>query len=197
MRSRLIALLAVAAVVFGVVVAGAAVALSRSPAPKPAASETPLPPDADYAVALSGDALLRGEAGPHQLPCRIGDIRRSATTLAVADGVVGLITIRGRGCSLDISPIRLRLLGANGAPLAVGRSAGNPVNAAFSVRPDIAEGFGSVRVGFAWSGSDIHCGPPPASVEIQLYDQPFVIPLTGPAPRCVIGLTSALIPGSA
>ena len=193
MQRRLKALLAAGVALAVVVGAGVVVALTDdSPASSPAAAVV-MTPDRNFAAAGPGDPLSRGGAGPRQLPCRVAQISTSAVTTRSADGVVGVITIIGRGCSLDVSPVKLRLLSAHGTPLAVGDSLGNPINPIFATRPDIPEGYGSIRIGFAWNGS--YCGPAAATVELNLYGQPFPIALRGPSPGCVVGLTSSLVAG--
>ena len=193
MQRRLEALLGAAALMTVVVVSGVVVALTdTSPASSPVA-EAVSTPDRNFAAAIPGDPLSRGGAGLRQPACRVSQITTSAVTTRSADGVVGVITIIGRGCSLDVSPLKLRLLSALGTRLAVGDSFGNPINPTFSTRPDIPEGYGSIRIGFAWNGS--YCGPPAAEIELDLYGQPFPIALKGPSPPCIVGLTSSLAPG--
>lgn len=193
MRRPLFALIATLIAAAGIVGGGVAVALGNESGSIPSASPPRLQPDRNFAVAAPGNLVLRGGYAPYVLPCGATQIQASAVTRRSAEGVVGVISIHGRGCGLQISPIRLRLLGSNGRPLLVGQAPGNPVNAAFSVRPDIVEGGGSASLGFAWIG--FYCGPAPTSVEIRLFGEPFQIPLSGPIPTCTLGLTSALVPG--
>ena len=147
MRRPLFALIATLIAAAGIVGGGVAVALGNESGSIPSASPPRLQPDRNFAVAAPGNLVLRGGYAPYVLPCGATQIRASAVTRRSAEGVVGVISIHGRGCGLQISPIRLRLLGSNGRPLLVGQAAGNPVNAAFSVRPDIVEGgrFGKPR----------------------------------------------------
>jgi hypothetical protein len=118
------------------------------------------------------------------------------TTRASGDGVLGLITLRGKGCTIETEPATIRLLGAGGQVLPIHRSAGNPTNPAGSKRPDIAEYSGNVLMGFAWTGS--YCGPSATSVQVSVATYTLRIPLRGAVPSCQKGQGSQgseLIPG--
>ena len=117
----------------------------------------------------------------------------SASLTRAVDGVLGLISVTGRHCSLSVDVTGIRLLGAGGRGLAVPAGTGDTVNMAGSLGSDYAQAAGSVRVGFAWTGS--YCGPPARSVQIPALPAVLRIPLTGTAPSCQKMSDSRLISG--
>ena len=109
------------------------------------------------------------------------------------DGVLGVISIAGAHCSPSVDVTRIRLLGADGRVLAVPPGVADMTNPAESLRPDLAEDAGAVRVGFGWTGS--YCGAPASSVEIPALPAVVRIPLSGASPACGKGNSSRLVPG--
>jgi len=188
----------VAAVVIPLVALGGGdTARVRAPVTNPSSSHVPESANAEsYAVA---PPLLRAPTGPVSLrkpPCTPADVTAKAATATASDGVLGLITIHGAGCSVAVDPATITLLDAAGQPLDVAVGPGNPTNPVQAVRPDIAQGVGSVKVGFAWTGA--YCGPAAASVRLAALpgeQSELTIPLTGPAPRCAPNAGSRLVPG--
>ncbi len=140
--------------------------------------------------------LLSGLSGPApraQGRCRASLVTSSAQTRAAADGVLGVVTLVGRACSLHVNPGGIRLLDAADRRVPVQTPPRSPVNPAFSLRPDISEGNGSVRVGFAWTGS--FCGRSPVTVQIPALPAAVRVVVHGPVPACVPGRPGYLIPG--
>jgi hypothetical protein len=109
------------------------------------------------------------------------------------DGVLGLITLVGRACSLAVNPSGIRLSDGSGRPLPVSTDSNDGVNPAFAIRPDLSESEGSVSVGFSWTGS--FCGQGPVTVQIPALPAVVRVPLTGPVPSCTTGESSRLTPG--
>jgi hypothetical protein len=150
-------------------------------------------PDRGVAVAAPVVDPPSGPAGQRQRPCTAKDLVSSASLSPAVDGVLGVISIAGTHCSLSVDVTRIRLLGADGRVLAVPAGSADMTNPAESVRPDLAEDVGAVRVGFAWTGS--YCGPPARSVEIPALPAVIRIPLRGASATCRNASTSRLIPG--
>jgi hypothetical protein len=128
-----------------------------------------------------------------QRPCQANTISSSAKLSPAADGLLGIITLAGPRCSLQVDPNGMRLLDASGEPLPISFDAGPTTNSAGSAGTDYAQAAGSVRVGFAWTGS--YCGPPARSLEIPALPATVRIPLTGAEPACHHSTSSRLIPG--
>jgi hypothetical protein len=160
------------------------------------ASHEPWPPGPYRSVAAAAPVLsLPAGPGPglRQRACTPKDVVSSASLTPAVDGVLGLITVAGTKCSPSIDVTRIRLLGVDGSVLAIPAGTPEAINPAASLRPDLAEDAGSVRVGFAWTGS--YCGPPATSVEIPALPAVLHIPVSGPSPSCQKVSNSRLIPG--
>jgi hypothetical protein len=154
----------------------------------------PLPgPDRAYAVAAPPDTSSGGAAVQKPADCPPNALQTSATTRVSANGVLGLVMLRGNGCTIETDPATIRLVGRDGHVLPVPLSRGNLTNPAGSKRPDIAEYGGNVVMGFAWTGS--YCGMAATSVRVTVLTRDVVVPLRGPVPTCRKGVASALVPG--
>lgn len=173
-----------------VVLAGVAGCATSSPA----SLGSPPAPDRGFAVAAP---VIDPPAGPgpgqRQPGCTAKDLTTSARLAPAVDGVLGVISIAGTHCSPSVDVTRIRLLGADGRVLAVPPGVADMTNPAESLRPDLAEDTGAVRVGFAWTGS--YCGAPARSVEIPALPAVVRIPLSGASPACRKVSSSRLIPG--
>jgi hypothetical protein len=183
---------AVALVIGGVV---AVKSLLGGRATPPANPVPTLVPDREYAVGVPFIGGTGGPAlGPRPAVCRANVLHATATTRPSGEGVVGLITITARSCSLPVDVSSLGLVGAGDRPLQVHASKGNTTNLPY-LRSGFAEQDGTVRVGFAWSGS--YCGPVAKSVAVNVGgNDALIIALTGPSPSCRPGAAaSVLIPG--
>jgi hypothetical protein len=160
------------------------------------ASHEPWPPGPFRSLAAAAPALsLPAGPGPglRQRACTPKTVVASASLRPAVDGVLGVLTIGGTKCSPSVDVTRIRLLGADGSVLAIPAGTPDGINPAESIRPDLAEDAGSVRVGFAWTGS--YCGPPATSVEIPALPAMLRIPLSGASPPCQKVSNSRLIPG--
>ncbi len=180
---------AVCAVVAGVAVA---IAASRDAGRPPQLPATPAPvTNRSYAVGLPPFFLGLGGPALQMYPaCARGLVAASETTVGAVDGVVGVLSLAAQQCSLTPDAKSIALLDAKGRRLAVKTSAGNPVNAAAALRSDTP---GSLRVGFAWTGS--WCGPRPAFVEIAVRGEAVRARYTGPVPACRKESSGKLVPG--
>ncbi len=169
-------------------VAGCATSSPSGLAPQPA-------PDRTFAAAAP---VIDPPAGPgpgqRQRACTPQDLTLSARLGPAVDGVLGVIDIAGTHCSLTVDVTRLRLLAADGRVLPIPAGAADLTNPAESLRPDLAEDAGTVRVGFAWTGS--YCGQPARFVELPALPAVIRIPLSGASPTCRKVSTSRLIAGS-
>ena len=187
-----LAIAAAVALIVGAVVAVKAFGSGDATAP---AKPVLLVPDRDYAVGVPYSGGSGGPAlGPGPAACGGNAIRATATTRPSSEGVVGLITITTRGCSLPVDVASLGLVSADRHPLNVPISKGNITNPPY-LRSGFAEQSGQIRMGFAWSGS--YCGPPAKNVALTIGGNNFlVIALSGPSPSCMSGHgDSVLVPG--
>ena len=150
-------------------------------------------PDRAYAVAAPPDTSTGGGAVLKPPDCSPESLQTAATTRVAADGVLGLVTLHGKGCAIETDPSTIRLVDASGKALPVALSGGNPTNPAGSKRPDIAQYAGDVVMGFAWTGS--YCGPATVSVRVTVLFRNVLVPLHGPAPTCRKGGASTLVRG--
>ena len=184
---------------------------TRSPAPsathRPTPSIAPSPPhdlvtDAMFRVPAPQLEAVSGPAPLHQRPCRPHDVTARAELRTAATGVVGVVAMQGRHCSLRISPGPTQLLDRSGHPLALVMQSA-PADVGENIRPDIALGAGGAAWGFAWRGS--WCGPAAAAVVVPLRDDPdvvhghsfgrLVVPLTGASPGCAGRSDAVLVRG--
>ncbi len=178
-------------------VAGCASATVKSSAlvPSPSRTAAVAPTGKAFAVAAPAEQLsaISGPAPRDLGPCRPSAIMATARSRQANDGVLGLITIVGRACSLAVNPDRILLLDDAGRPLPVKTTPAGGINPASSIRPDLTEAGGSVAVGFSWTGS--YCGHRPVNVQIPALPAAIRIALDGPAPTCAHGNDSRLTPG--
>jgi hypothetical protein len=128
-----------------------------------------------------------------QRPCKASDVVTSARLSPALDGVLGVIVVTGKSCSLTVDVTKIRLLGADGRALNVPAGKGNPVNPPDELGSGFAEAAGSVSVGFAWTGS--YCGPAANSLTIPLLPATLRIRLVGASPTCRSGNRSLLVSG--
>lgn len=152
--------------------------------------------------AVGGVALPRATCRPVQIMAR-------AATRRTADGVLGVVRLRGAvvahryggalRCALPITRGPAVLIAADGRALNVPLSGGDATSPPSNPRPDIALDDGDAVWGFAWFGS--YCGAPAAAIAIPLRHtrgRLLRVPLRGPQPRCdPNSVGSALIDGVA
>jgi hypothetical protein len=189
-----------AAAVLAVVAAGIAVPLTVSsgsdvdrliPA-MPAPSQRTPAPGSRFAAAAPVVVPFSGPAAMQRPPCSASTIKIAATTTRATDGVLGLISIRGNGCSLHLDTTRMRLLDSEGT--AVSATNESPaVNPGINDHAYLPEANGSVSIGFAWSGS--FCGTAPA-IEIPTLPAVVRIPIQGATPACDKTKAGHLVPGA-
>ncbi len=185
--------LAVAAAV-ALVVAGVVIVRSVTHSTQPPAKPAPvLEPDRRFAVVAPTIAFGHGGGVPRLDPqppqCSSTALRSSAATSPAADGVVGVITLSGRNCRASAKPTTLRLVDSAGKSLPVATAKNVQIRTDFRAEDD-----GSVRVGFAWTGS--YCGNASAAVELTVLGKPLRLPLNGPLPACTGRTDGELVPGS-
>lgn len=193
--------LGVAAGVVGVIAGGVAAGalLRRQPAADPAGRPVlaSVPGPFLSAAAPRGVVPAHGPVPRAQRPCTAGLVSGSATTRRSTYGVLGVVRLRGRHCTLEVREETLVLLDAAGRSLGVPRRAEPLVNPGSVMRPDLAEAAGSVDVGFAWRGA--WCGPRAAAVWVSALPGPgtpaVTVPLRGAVPACSPGGPSRLVAG--
>jgi hypothetical protein len=190
-EKRWLAPIAVAAAV-ALVVAGVAIVRSVTHSAQPAKPAPVLEPDRRFAV-QAPIISYGGRGAPRLTPppplCGSTALRATANTRTASDGVVGVITLSGRDCRVDANPASLLLVDSAGKRVPV------PTAKHAQTRTDFyAEDSGSVRVGFAWTGS--YCGTATAAVELTVLGKPLRLPLDGPLPSCHGQTGGELVPGS-
>jgi hypothetical protein len=188
-----------AAAVLGVVAAGIAIPVTtgsgsdvdRLVPARPAPSEQLAAPGSSFAAAAPVVVPFSGPAAMQRPPCSASAIKADATTTRGANGVLGLISITGTGCSLHLDTTRMRLVDSEGTVVAATNKPPS-VNPGLNGHAFIPEANGSVSIGFAWSGS--FCGTAPA-IEMPALPEVVRIPIQGATPECDKAKAGRLIPG--
>lgn len=173
----------------------AAPALSPNPSTSGSRGGATVP---DSAFAVAAPVLhIGGPLGRQQPPCLSAEVTATAKTRRVPGGVVGVVRLRGRACSLAGLGAPYLLLDARGIALGIPVPQGAvAVNPPGNGRPDLALGAGDAAWGFAWTGT--FCGEPAAAVVLPLSPrvgepatERVTAALTGPSPRCTQGLVGS------
>ena len=189
---------AVAAVAIGVSLAGHQLATRQQQGPRSLA--VPSPPVGftanEFRMAYAG-AVDEFVGGPPVLraTCRPQQISAIAATRRTDGGVLGVVRLVGavvshrygfaERCSLPIARGPSALIGADGRPLKVPLSGGDPTSPPANPGPDIDLNNGDAIWGFAWFGS--YCGAHARAIEIPLDhvgEAPLRVQLRGPQPGC-------------
>lgn len=200
-RKRLLApvlaAVAVAAVAIGVPLGMHQVATRHQPGPpRPALTSPPAGFTAnEFRMASPFGIEAIGGAPMPRATCTLGQISAIAATRSTNGGVLGVIRLVGavvshrygfaERCTLPIARGPSALIGADGRPLRVPLSGGDPTSPPANPRPDIALNNGAAIWGFAWLGS--YCGAPARAIEIPLHqagEASLRVPLRGPQPGC-------------
>lgn len=168
-----------------------------------AATQPPTGRAAEFDAAAPVLLAAAGPAPMFERPCHPDDITATARTRAQPDGVVGVVDLQGRGCSLFVDPETLRLQNADGRTLdiPVVHDTTGP-NPAGIQRPDLAMAAANVAMGFAWRGSwcstrTIRVAVPLGTTEANAGHglQSLHVPLTGPTPACHGQTAATVVPG--